>query len=213
MTLIPLLTAIVAGVFAAFVLYQWSRRRRAYQLAWGVGLAMFAVASYAGYLHQTAGGTGTEYATFYLFGALLNVPWLAMGTIFLLTPPRVARIALVVVLVLSALCVYAVLATPVNAQAVADTGKGYADGSLPRILAAITNATGSLVLIGGAVWSAWRFWRTRTMPRRALANVLIAAGVFVVAAGGTVAFTGTQGVLLYTNLLGIIVMFAGFLLA
>ncbi|HJW48139.1 MAG TPA: hypothetical protein VJ726_01845, partial [Candidatus Limnocylindria bacterium] len=87
------------------------------------------------------------------------------------------------------------------------------DGSLPRILAGIGSGVGSVVLIGGALWSAWVFLRRRDNGRRAAANVIIATGVFIAAAGGTVAFTGASGVLELTNLLGISVMFVGFLLA
>ena len=212
MVLVPLVTGVVALVFAGFVIAPWFRRRSPYRLVWAIGLAMFAVAAFAGYLHRSGSGTAREYEVFYLFGALLNVPWLALGTIYLLAPRRVAATALAIVVLLSAMLIFAVAMTPVNAQAVADTGRGYPDGSLPRVLAVVSNALGSLVLIGGALWSAWRFWRTRTMPRRALANILIAAGVFIVAAGGTVAFTGTGGVLEFTNLGGLAVMFAGFLL-
>jgi len=68
------------------------------------------------------------------------------------------------------------------------------------------------VLVGGALWSAWVFFSKRHNGRRAIANVIIAVGVFVVAAGGTAAFTGLGGVLEYTNLIGLAVIFAGFLL-
>ena len=46
-----------------------------------------------------------------------------------------------------------------------------------------------------------------------MANVVIAAGVFIAAAGGTAAFTGASGILELTNLIGVSVMFVGFLLA
>ena len=46
-----------------------------------------------------------------------------------------------------------------------------------------------------------------------LPNIVIALGVIVVAVGGTVTFTGAHGILEYTNLAGLAVMFAGFLLA
>ncbi|HEY8730904.1 MAG TPA: hypothetical protein VIN69_02870, partial [Candidatus Limnocylindria bacterium] len=86
------------------------------------------------------------------------------------------------------------------------------NGSLARILAGVGSGVGSVVLIGGALWSAWVFLRKRHNGRRALANVIIAGGVIVVALGGTAAFTGLGGVLEYTNLVGLAVIFAGFLL-
>ena len=69
------------------------------------------------------------------------------------------------------------------------------------------------MLIGGALWSAWQFASKRHNGRRALSNVIIALGVIIVAVGGTVTFTGANGILEYTNLAGLAVMFAGFLLA
>lgn len=214
MTVVPLVTAIVAAGFALLVLWRWRRVRRPPLLSWGIGLAMFAIAAFAGYLHRlNAGDTSTTYGLFYFFGALLNVPWLGLGTMYLLAPRRIAAWAGVLVLLFSLLSVYAVLATPVDPRAVADTGRGYEAGSLPRLLALIGNVAGSAVLIGGALWSAYGFARTRALPRRVLANVLIAAGVFIAAAGGTVAFTGTGGVLEFTNLAGLVVMLVGFLLA
>jgi drug/metabolite transporter (DMT)-like permease len=68
------------------------------------------------------------------------------------------------------------------------------------------------VLIGGALWSAWVFLRKRHNGRRAIANVVIALGVLIVAAGGTATFTGASGVLELANLVGLSVMFVGFLL-
>lgn len=212
--MLPYLTAVVAGVFAIVVAARYLRSRRGALAAWAIGLAMFAVAAFAGGLARSGAPTAGEYRTFFLFGAILNVAWLALGTALLLLVSRAAdRIAVVVVLVLSAVSLYAVLATPVNLTAAMATGRGYPDGSLPRILAGVGSGVGSLVLIGGALWSAWVFLRKRHSGRRALSNVVIAVGVLIVAAGGTATLTGANGILEVTNLVGIAVMFAGFLLA
>lgn len=210
--MIPFLTAAVSAAFAIVVALRYARSRRGALLAWAIGLAMFAVASLAGALAQTGGATEMEYRVFYLLGGILNVSWLALGTA-LLVWPRYGRAAAAIVALLTLVSVYAVLAAPVNLQVALDTGKGYPDGSLPRVLAAIGSGAGSLVLIGGALWSAWIFLRRRQNGRRALSNIVIAVGVFIVALGGTVTFTGATGVLEYTNLVGVGVMFAGFLLA
>jgi hypothetical protein len=209
--LVPLVTTLVSGVFAVAVALQYARKRRPSQLAWTVGLLLFATAAFMGFLARSGGATDVEYRLFYLFGAITNVAWLALGTIYIVAP-RFGRAALVAVLALSAVAAYAVFASPVDIAVAVDTGKGYPDGSLPRILAAIGSGVGSLVLIGGAIWSAWVFFRRRNQGRRALANAVIAIGVFIVAAGGTVAFTGASGILELTNLVGVSVMFVGFLL-
>ena len=209
--MLPLVTALVSGAFAVAVALQYARKRRPAQLAWAIGLLMFTVASFMGFLAQSGGATEVEYRLFYLFGAITNVAWLALGTI-LIVAPRYGRAALALVLALSAVAVYAVFAYPVDISVAVDTGKGYPDGSLPRILAAIGSGVGSLILIGGALWSAWVFFRRRHQGRRALANAIIAVGVLIVAAGGTATFTGASGLVEVTNLVGVSVMFAGFLL-
>jgi hypothetical protein len=205
-------TTLVSGAFAVAVALSYMRKRRPAQLAWAIGLLFFAIAAFNGFLARSGGATDVEYRLFYLFGAIANVAWLALGTIFIVAP-RYGRAALAAVLALSAIAAYAVFATPVDIAVAIDTGKGFPDGSLPRILAGIGSGLGSLVLIGGALWSAWVFLRRRDQGRRALANVIIAAGVFIAAAGGTVAFTGASGILELTNLIGVSVMFVGFLLA
>ena len=201
----------MSGAFAVAVALQYLRKRRPSQLAWAIGLLLFTVAAFMGFLARSGGATDVEYRLFYLFGAITNVAWLALGTVYIVAP-RFGRAALAVVLALSAVALYAVFVPPVDIAAAVDTGKGYPDGSLPRILAAIGSGVGSLVLIGGALWSAWVFFRRRNQGRRALANTIIAVGVFIVAYGGTVAFTGATGVLELTNLIGVSVMFVGFLL-
>lgn len=212
MSLLPLITAIVAAAFAGVVVRQYRGHHKTYQLMWAAGFAMFAVAAFAGFLARSGSTTDTEYRTFYLFGAILNVAWLSLGTLYLLAKRRWADIALVLVAALSLLGAYAVASVPVDLTAAADSGRGFPNGSLARILAGVGSGLGSIVLIGGALYSAWIFLQRRRNGRRALANVIIAVGVLIVAAGGTATFTGASGVLEVANLVGLTVMFAGFLL-
>jgi hypothetical protein len=201
----------VSAAFAAVMAARYVRRRRAHQLAWTIGLAMFAAAAVAGALARVGGATATEYRVFYLFGAILNVAWLALGTLFLLAP-RSARWAAWGVLALSVVAAAAVFASPVDLSAAVDTGKGFVESPLPRILAGIGSGIGSVILVGGALWSAWVFLRRRHQGRRALGNVIIAIGVLIAAAGGTAAFTGASGVVEWTNFVGVTAIFIGFLL-
>ncbi|MBM4434628.1 MAG: hypothetical protein FJ028_05925 [Chloroflexi bacterium] len=206
------LSIVVSSLFAAVMARRWHLRRRPYQAAWAIGLAMFALANVAGALARAGGATADEYRVFYLFGAITNVAWLALGTIYLLAPPRVARFAPWAVIALTVAGALAVFASPVDLTKAVDTGRGFETSPLPRILAGIGSGIGSLILIGGALWSAWVFLRRGHQGRRALANVLIAAGVSVAAAGGTAAFTGASGILEWSNLVGLALILIGFLL-
>ena len=81
---------LVATAFAAAVLERWLVRRRPHELAWTISLLMFAAASAALWLAEAGGWSGPTFRAFYLFGAILNVPWLALGTVYLLAGRRLA---------------------------------------------------------------------------------------------------------------------------
>ncbi len=208
----PLLSAVVSAVFSGFVLLQYARRRHRYQLVWGIGLAMFSIAATAGFLARSGGADEAEYRVFYLFGAILNVAWLATGTVALLARRRVTDLTIAGVLVFSAVSAVIVLSSPVDLTAAIDSGRGFQDVPGPRILAAIGSGVGTFVLVGGVLLSGWGFARRGHQARRAVANVVIALGVIITAGGGTATFSGASGVVELSNLVGITVMFLGFLL-
>lgn len=82
-----------------------------------------------------------------------------------------------------------------------------------RVLTPFFNSYGLLLLAGGAIYSAYIFLRKRIMPNRVLGNVLIASGALMPAMGGLLSRFGLGGYLYLGELLGAILMFAGFLSA
>ena len=75
---------LVALAFAANTLDRWLRRRRPHEAAWSVALALFALGSGALWWAEADGWNLAAFRVFYLAGAVLNVPWLALGTVYLL---------------------------------------------------------------------------------------------------------------------------------
>ena len=80
---------LVAVGFALSTLDRWLRRRRPHDLAWSVSLALFAAGAGALWWAETAGWSLASFRLFYLAGAVLNVPWLALGTVYLLAGRRI----------------------------------------------------------------------------------------------------------------------------
>lgn len=80
--LMAALATIVGAVFAVSLLrrYQRSQHTQPAQLVWGVALVMFSLASLALFTGVVGGWSATEFRVFYLFGGVLNVPWLALGS-------------------------------------------------------------------------------------------------------------------------------------
>jgi hypothetical protein len=82
----------------------------------------------------------------------------------------------------------------------------------PAWLPIITNVGGSLLLIGGAAWSAWKAARAGAPPNRVLGLAVLALGAFIAAGGHS--YAQSRGVYIVQPLaeaVGIVVMFGGFL--
>src|SRR3990172_2449562 len=78
------LAAAVASLFAEATFVRWTERHTPHLAAWAVALAMFAGASAALAVGVSTGWDTATFRVFYLLGAVLNVPWLALGTFCLL---------------------------------------------------------------------------------------------------------------------------------
>lgn len=86
-------------------------------------------------------------------------------------------------------------------------------GTPVRLTTPFFNIYGLLTLVGGAIYSAYLFWRKRVMPNRVIANVLIAAGALLIGFASTLTRLGYGEYLYVGELLSAILMFAGFQLA
>lgn len=77
-----LVATVVSAVFAGALLRRWrSRGRTPAALYWGIALALFSVASLMLLAGVVLGWASWSFRSFYLVGAVLNVPWLALGSI------------------------------------------------------------------------------------------------------------------------------------
>ena len=212
------LAAALAFAFGLVVASRWARTRRPAFAAWAAGLFIFAAAALTQALGEASGFSVPLFRAFYLLGGVLGVIYLALGTVYLQAPPRVARACAAVLLALTALVAVDAVFVPVDASRLHSTagilGEAITGHGNPLYVAAVVfNILGSVVLIGGSAWSAWRFARTRTALDRVVCNVLLTAGALLIAAGFSAAKSvgGSISTLGVYEAVGIAVMFAGFL--
>jgi hypothetical protein len=218
MWVFPLAAAAIALVFAAFLGRQYAQRHRPFQLLWAIALLMYAAASMAVCLGVLNGWSTADYRVYWLFGAVLNVPYLAVGEVHLLVrSPLIVRIVDVVLVVATVVAVALVLSADVPPAALSGhlpAGKVvWAGQPSMRILASVYSYTAFIYLIAGTIWSAMKMRGVPAMRDRFFGTLGIAVGATIVAAGAAFAVKGMAEGFSITLSVGIAVMFWGFLRA
>ena len=209
---------VVSSLFAQSMLVRYTADHQPQHRAWAIALAMFALASVALASGTATGWDNGTFRAFYLLGAVVNVPWLAMGTVYLLARPEIARRVHWGLVLFSGFAAGVLLSCPmetVSGTAI-PVGKDVF-GALPRILAAAGSGVAAVVIITGALVSAWRFLRNPGPPdhgRLAGANALIALGTLVLSSGGLVqGVVGHDEAFALSLAVGISIVYSGFVLA
>jgi hypothetical protein len=156
--------AVIAFAFALATFERWLARRRPQELAWAGALLLFTFGALALWLGASLGWAPWSFRLFYLFGAIANVPVLALGSVYLVD--RRAGHALAAVLAIAVGFAAGVLATTHVGPIATDTLPQGSDvlGVLPRVLAATASAGGALAVFAIALWSIVR--RQRVVGKR-----------------------------------------------
>ncbi len=220
MNFLPYLSTIVTLVFAVVVFNRYRQRGGVYLLLWAVGLLFYGL----GTLSEVILGLSFNVMvlkSWYLTGAMLTAAWLGMGTVHLLIRKgSTAQILTWILTAVSLLAFVLVFAAPVNAvsyevtRPVSEQYKEILTRSGPIILLTILlNIYGTITLVGGAIYSAFLFWRKKILANRMYGNILIAAGALSPALGGTFLRAGLTDLLYLSELIGAALMFIGFVLA
>jgi hypothetical protein len=211
----PAVAALVSAIFAIQLLRRYAGRKRLPQLAWGIAMTMYALASLAVAGGISGGWDPTLYRIYYLFGALLNVPYLALGSVALLGKRALSALALLVVLAATVYAAAKVASTSTISSALATEqiprGKDtWADQSVPR-LASMYSISAYVVVLLVTFGTSTKHAARRIGTERARANRLIAVGVTIVAIGSTALTRVGRGSAFSIALAaGVVVMFLGF---
>jgi len=211
-TALGVAAAMVSLAFALSTLERWLAGHKPHELAWTVSLLMFTVAALALAAGAQGGWHGVTFRVFWIFGAVANVPFLAVGTVYLLASRRTGHLTAAAVALAVAYAAGVVTVAPFHAPLPVDRLPQGSEvfGPLPRIFAAVASGGAALVVFGGAAWSAVRY----RGGRLTWANVLIAVGTAITGASGLAnSVLGQMTAFAVFLVAGIVVIFAGFLVA
>ncbi len=212
MVVFPIIAFVVSLCCMAVIGKDTIRRPRPDRVVWTIAFGIFAIAAGSEVLGTLSGWTPAIVRVYYLTGAVLVVGYLALGELYLLAGKRIAKFAPGVTLLLTALAITLVVNAPINESLLANDGwEALGRNTGLTAVTMLLNIGGSIVLIGGALWSAWKFRKLGTQRRRMIGCILIALGTFFVASGGTLTRLGQREYLYISMSIGIVIIFAGVL--
>jgi len=210
----PLITTTLSAAFAVVLFRHWRRKPKAtYLLWWTLGVIVYGLGTLSESLTTIYGWSEPVFRMWYITGALMGGVFLAQGTVYLLlskrTADRLSRILVAYLAVASAL----VLLTPIvtaNIEPHRLSGDVMA-WQWVRLFSPFVNTYALFWLVGGAIWSAIRYFRSRIgTGRRVWGNVLIAVGALLPGIGGSFARFGHVEVLYATELIGLALIWTGY---
>lgn len=199
----------VAVQFAVRLSVQWREHHRHHALAWALSLACYGLGMLVLAAAFLVGWNAPLYGIYWLTGALVNVPLLAVGELLLLRPNRRA-VWWAVAIGAVAWAVGATVVSVFDAQALAGAS---AEGGIPTgadvlagqpAYAALQplTLTATIVVLAGTIWSEVR--------QRRPAVLLIAVGVVVAASSSAFVRNDVDAMVPVALTAGVTIMYVGF---
>jgi hypothetical protein len=212
----------VSGTFAVLILRRWWQKRKAHHLAWGIGMGLYALGTFCQVI-LTLTWSPIFFGLWYWSGAIMVAAWLGQGTVFLLwRRGNIARNIMMALILVGVMTLpWTLFLTPFNSAAWypgADMTTIYQEimpssrGTV-RAFSPVMNTWGTVALVGGAIYSAVLFRRKQIMRNRMIGNWLIAAGGLMPALGGALIRLGDPSFKYFGEMMGAILIFAGYWLA
>lgn len=212
---IPILTTILSLVFFVIIFRHWLNKKQAlYLFGWSLGVLFYGAGTLTESLVTLNGWDVITFKAWYITGAFLGGVALAQGTVYLLFSKRVANVLsaiLISVLVVSSVLV---ILSPIKFEMVEEhrlTGS-VLEWQFIRGITPFVNIYAFIFLVGGAIYSAWYYYKKRKNFERVTGNSLIALGGLLPGIGGSFTKFGYTEVLYVTEFLGLILIFWGYLI-
>jgi hypothetical protein len=209
-------STVISLVFTLLVFKQYLHQRAGHHLIWSLALLWWVIAGASELVATLKGWSPLTYRLYYAAGALVIPAWLGLGTLLLLAPRRLANLAVRLVSLASLAGLWLILTWPIpSPTALQQAGTFIPVQIFPfipvRLWLVILNALGTLAFVGGALYSAWAFWRRQMRPERVVGTLLIAAGGLVAAGAHSLGALGHLELFRPSELVAVILIFSGFL--
>jgi hypothetical protein len=212
---LPIGTTILSAIFCTILLKRYFAKGTALHLLWwGLGVMAYGIGTALESSVTLFGNTVWLTKSWYIAGALLGGYPLAQGSAYLLASRKTADRLTWITLPFIGLVALLVILSPIVPDALEPyrpTGSIIA-WTWVRALTPFINLYAVFFLVGGAIYSAWRYMKSddEGHGQRAIGNVFIAMGGILPGIGGTLAKTGVIEALYVGEFAGLILIWIGF---
>ena len=209
---IPIATTIFSIYFIREIYSHYQERKTTYLLWWTIGVLTFGLGTLAESFHALFGWNEINLKYWYIVGALLGGFPLAQGSVYLLMNRRFAQITSILFVALIIIASYFVVGSPVSIPEGFDyrlTGSVF-EWDWVRLFSPFINIYSFIFLVGGAIYSATKYYGYKNKQAHFKGNIFIAIGALLPGIGGTFTRLGYVEVLFITELIGLVLIYFGY---
>ncbi len=209
---VPIITTIFSIYFVKEIYEHYKIRKTKYLLWWTIGVLTFGLGTFAESINVILGWNEINLRYWYIFGALLGGFPLAQGSVYLLMDKKFANISTYVIVSIIIIASITVILTPINIPNDFDyklTGSVFT-WKWVRYFSPFINLYAFIFLVGGAVYSAIKYFYKKDKQARFMGNIFIAIGGLLPGIGGIYTRMGYIDVLFITELLGLVLIYLGY---
>lgn len=209
---IPIATTLFSIYFIREIYSHYQERKTSYLLWWTLGVLAFGLGTLAESIHAIFGWNEINLKYWYIVGALLGGFPLAQGSVYLLMNKRFAHITSVLLVGLILVASYYVIKSPITIPEDFDyrlTGAVF-EWKWVRSFSPFINVYSFIFLVGGAIYSATKYYGYKDKQAHFKGNIYIAIGALLPGIGGTFTRMGYVEVLFITELIGLVLIYIGY---
>ncbi len=209
---IPIFTTIFSIFFFYEIFKHYKSKQKKYLLWWSIGVLTFGLGTLAEGINVLFGWSEINLKYWYIVGALLGGFPLAQGSVYLLMKKSFANKSTIFFLMLIFLASVLVILSPVE---ISDSFNGKLSGkvfswSWVRYFSPIINIYAFVFLVGGAIYSAVKYYNQGIKEAPFKGNIFIAIGGLLPGIGGSFTRAGYVEVLYITEFIGLILIYYGY---
>jgi hypothetical protein len=209
---IPIITSFLSICFFIEIYKHYLSKKKKYLLWWMLGVVTFGLGTLSESLHALIGYNEFNLRFWYIIGALLGGFPLAQGTVYLLFSKKFANRTTIFFVSYIIIAAIFVILTPISIPEDFDgrlTGKVF-EWTWVRFFSPLINLYAFIFLVGGAIYSAYKYFKMKNLLYRVYGNSAIAIGGILPGIGGSFTRAGYVEVLFVTELVGLAFIYIGY---